>query len=1063
MKQHLLNRKQIMNCFLLLLACLLSFTDVFAQETYPVNGVHDTRDGKYAFTNATIHTHYNQKVENATLLIEKGKIVSVGTSVRIPKDAVTIDMAGKHIYPSFIDLYTEYGIAEAEKSDHKWSDPPIYISKKDGAYSWNSAIHPEIEAAELFKVDNKAADEYRKLGFGTVLTHHQDGIARGSGSLVLLHNDRENKVIVNDKASAHYSFRKGHSPMSYPSSLMGSIALLRQTYLDADWYAKAKPQDEEGVNLSLQAFNELQNLPQIFTVVDRLTALRADKVGDEFGKQYIIKGGGDEFMRLNELKASNASMIIPLKFPEAYDVEDPFDAQNVSLKDMKHWELAPHNARLLADAGIEFALTTSDLKKKDSFLKQLRKAIDSGLSEEDALKALTHTPAKLVNASGEVGSLEQGKIANFLITSGPIFDKKSKIHQNWIAGQKHVLAPIKDKDLIGVYDLKLGDTDYTLIAKGKVEQPDFLIKWSNKKKDRVKVNHKQEEGRISLNFNNAKDSTSHAKMGTGIVRLSGWLSDDLKTWTGKADLPNGEWVDWSAKRTKEDPEEAAKAADEEEEEKDKKKETAKKAADTPQEKKRNVLTPITYPFLPYGWEEQPTAETVLFTNATVWTNEEDGILEETDVLIQGGKIKSIGKGLSAPSGAKTVDATGKHLTCGVIDEHSHIAISRGVNESGQASSAEVRIGDVVNSDDINIYRQLSGGVTTSQLLHGSANPIGGQSAIIKLRWGMAPEKMKFEGADGFIKFALGENVKQSNWGDSNTTRFPQSRMGVEQAFIDHFSRAQAYGEALKGGGNVRKGRKAAPSGSTVRRDLELDALLEIIESKRFITCHSYVQSEITMLMRVAEQFGFRVNTFTHILEGYKIADKMKEHGVSGSTFSDWWAYKYEVIDAIPHNGAIMHEMGVTTSFNSDDAEMARRLNQEAAKAVKYGGISEEEAWKFVTLNPAKMLHIDNRVGSIKAGKDADVVLWSDNPLSIYAKAQQTYVDGVCYFDMEEDQKHRKAIKAERDRLIQKMLAVKKNGGKTQKPMPKQKKLYHCDDLGEEEHEDFYHEHHKGHW
>ena len=342
-------------------------------------------------------------------------------------------------------------------------------------------------------------------------------------------------------------------------------------------------------------------------------------------------------------------------------------------------------------------------------------------------------------------------------------------------------------------------------------------------------------------------------------------------------------------------------------------------------------------------------------------------------------------------------------------------------------------------------------------MHGSANPIGGQSGIIKLRWGSTPEEMKFEGADGFIKFALGENVKQSNWGDSQTTRFPQTRMGVEQVFVDGFTRAKEYGEKMYSkNGKINK--KAAKQ---MRRDLELDALWEIINKKRFITCHSYVQSEITMLMRVAEQFNFNINTFTHILEGYKIADKMKKHGVAGSTFSDWWAYKYEVIDAIPHNGAIMHEMGVLTSFNSDDAEMARRLNQEAAKAVKYGAVSEEEAWKFVTLNPAKMLHIDDRVGSIKKGKDADVVLWSDNPLSIYARAEQTYVDGICYFDIAKDEEMRKEIATERNRLIQKMLAVKAGGGKTQKAKPSKKRLYHCNDLGDGEQVDFYEKDHKG--
>ena len=342
----------------------------------------------------------------------------------------------------------------------------------------------------------------------------------------------------------------------------------------------------------------------------------------------------------------------------------------------------------------------------------------------------------------------------------------------------------------------------------------------------------------------------------------------------------------------------------------------------------------------------------------------------------------------------------------------------------------MRIGDVITSEDINIYRQLSGGVVAAQLLHGSANPIGGQSGLVKFRWGYAPEKMKIEGADGFIKFALGENVKQSNWGDKFSSRYPQTRMGVEQTYVNEFTRAREYEKALKEKKNVR-------------HNLELDALVEILNKKRFITCHSYVQSEINMLMHVADSFGFRVNTFTHILEGYKVADKMKAHGANGSTFADWWAYKYEVIDAIPYNATIMTKVGINTAINSDDAEMARRLNQEAAKSVKYGGMSEEDAWKMVTLNPAKMLHLDSHMGSIKVGKDADIVIWDNDPLSIYAGVEKTFVDGICFYDKGKDAAKRETIKHERARIAQKMLDEKKAGAPTQEAPKKSNMPYSC--------------------
>jgi imidazolonepropionase-like amidohydrolase len=458
------------------------------------------------------------------------------------------------------------------------------------------------------------------------------------------------------------------------------------------------------------------------------------------------------------------------------------------------------------------------------------------------------------------------------------------------------------------------------------------------------------------------------------------------------------------------------------------------------------LGPVYYPFTAYGNTSSLQAEKMLIKNATIWTNESPAILTETDVLINKGKIVQIGKNIQALD-AKVIDASGKYLTSGIIDEHSHIAITRGVNEGTQSNTAEVSIGDALDPDDINIYRQLAGGVTTSHLLHGSANPIGGQSAVIKLRWGKMAEELKFEGASPFIKFALGENVKQSNWGDRQQTRFPQTRMGVEQVYIDAFTRAREYeSEKL----NYSRLSAAAKSKTiSPRFDLELETMLEILNKKRFITCHSYVQSEINMLMHVADSFQFKVNTFTHILEGYKVADKMKAHGANASTFSDWWAYKFEVMDAIPYNAAILTKVGVNTAINSDDAEMARRLNQEAAKAIKYGALTEIEAWKLVTLNPAKMLHIDHRVGSIKVGKDADVVLWNTNPLTIDAKPEKTIIDGVIYFDTEIDLQLRNQMAKEKERLIQKMLDLKKVGMPSQKVTAKEKKLYHCDDMEHE--------------
>ncbi|MCB9282519.1 MAG: amidohydrolase family protein [Lewinellaceae bacterium] len=989
---------------LLTLSGCWAMPSLWSQETFPYNGVSDQREGLYAFTGATIYTTYQEKMENATLLIRDGKVEAVGAQVSIPKGAVVVPCSGKTIYPSFIDLYVEYGLPESKAESRSFRQtPPQELSNKTGAYAWNEALRPEFHAHEQFAPNEKTAVELRKLGFGAVLTHQMDGISRGTGAVVWLGDGKAHEQILQEQASHHLSFSKGSSSQNYPSSLMGCIALLRQTYYDAKWYAG--PGKEEEVNLSLQAWNEIQSLPQIFEVDDALNALRACRLGQEFGVHYILKEGGKAYQRLDEIKKTGAPIIVPLNFPEAFDVEDPYDALRVDLADMKHWELAPANPARLAAAGIPIALTTNGQKKLGDFWTSLRKAIQYGLSEEEALKALTYTPANLVGIYDRVGSLEKGKSADFLIVSGDVFGADATIYQNWVKGKPFVLQSMEVPSWTAVYRLQVDDQEWMWHISGNPEKPDMKIVVNDTTE--IKPNYKFEQGVLTLSFTAEKDK--------GAIRLSGTQAHGV--WSGRGQLSDGSWVDWQAGPTR-------AIVDEEKKPEGKKEETP------------GALGAVTYPFTAYGWTERPEPGSYLIRNATVWTCEAEGVLENTDVLLENGKITRIGKNLPLKQGVMEIDGTGKHVTPGIIDEHSHIAISRGVNEGTQASSAEVRIGDVVNSDDINIYRQLSGGVTTSQLLHGSANPIGGQSALIKLRWGYEPEEMKFEGAAPFIKFALGENVKQSNWGDNARTRYPQTRMGVEQIYEDYFTRAREYGQLKR-------------SGKPYRVDLEMEALLEILESKRFITCHSYRQSEINMLMKVAERFGFRVNTFTHILEGYKVADKMAEHGAGGSSFSDWWAYKFEVYEAIPYNGAIMHEQGVTVAFNSDDAEMARRLNQEAGKAVKYGGVPEEEALKFVTLNPAKLLHIDQRVGSIKAGKDADVVVWSDHPLSVYAVAEKTFVDGIKFFDVDEDLALRETVQKERARLIQKMLAEKKSGAKTQPGGRRFQYLYHCDDMEDE--------------
>jgi imidazolonepropionase-like amidohydrolase len=1005
------------------LTCLHKIT---AQVTFPTNGAPFNPHSTYAFINANIYVDYETLIKNGILLFKDCKIISASDKTEIPKEAIIVDVKGKFIYPSFIDLYSDYGMPEI-KPVPKTQFGPQMESIMKGAYGWNQVIKADYESQKYFVHNKEKSDALKKLGFATVLSCQKDGIVRGSGVLVNLNNTKENLSVITDKAAAFYALHKGTSTQDYPSSLTGAIALLRQTYYDAQWYKNNAAKLE--YNITLDAFSQLQALPGIIEANDKFNDLRAAKIGREFSVKYIVKGGGNEYQRISDIQSTGLRYILPLNFPEAYDVEDIYESENISLTDLKHWELAPTNPAEFEKNNIPFCFTVHDLKNKEDFLKNLRKAVQYGLSEKTALKALTANPALFINANTKIGALKKDYYANFFITNKSIFEEDASILQHVVNGEPEIYSDLNSSDFRGNYKLTVESKSYDFKFSGDAAKPNAQLKLDTAKKNII---YSVVNNIISFAF--PYDTVNTA-------RATGNYNPAEKAFIGKGQYATGNWFNFSLKYIS--------------------------AIDSlnkkPAPKKQDLnLGKVIYPFNAYGeplaesagtfkdsWNKYKNRyESVLIKNATVWTNEGDSVLKGADVYVVNGKIVKIGQNIEAPKtgSIKVIDAKGMHLTPGIIDEHSHIALTAGVNEGAQASSAEVKMGDVLNPDDINIYRQLSGGVTCAQLLHGSANPIGGQSAIIKLRWGHGLEDLKYEKADEFIKFALGENVKQSNWGDFNSVRFPQSRMGVEQVYIDFFTRAKEYNKQWSDflklmPKDIEKGKIVSP-----RKDLDLEALGEILNKKRFITCHSYVQSEINMLMHVADSFGFKVNTFTHILEGYKVADKMKAHGVSASTFADWWAYKNEVMEAIPYNAAILTKMGVNTSVNSDDAEMARRLNQEAAKTIKYGGLTETQALKLVTLNPAKMLHIDDKVGSIKVGKTADLVLWTDNPLSVYAKVDKTLIDGQIYFDRSEDAKLQQYIKEERARIIAKLLKEKQKGGKTIKHQTKNQDLYHCNTI-----------------
>src|SRR5215213_10299873 len=413
--------------------------------------------------------------------------------------------------------------------------------------------------------------------------------------------------------------------------------------------------------------------------------------------------------------------------------------------------------------------------------------------------------------------------------------------------------------------------------------------------------------------------------------------------------------------------------------------------------------------------QRSSSPETLIRNATVLTITR-GTVQNTDVLLRNGKIAAVGKNLNASANARIIDGTGKYVMPGIIDCHSHSMLDT-INEGTLAVTSMVRTGDVLNPTDADLYRELAGGVTTLNLLHGSANPIGGLNTVVKIKYGRPASEFLFPGAMPGIKFALGENVKQSSRPNlpGTTRRYPSTRMGVEEVIRDAFTRARDYKRTWD---EYREAVKKDKNLMPPRRDLQLEPLVEILEGKRYVHAHCYIASEILMLINIADEFGFKIKTFQHVLEGYKVAKEIAAHGAGASIFADSWGYKIEAYDAIPYNAAIMTRAGIVVSMNSDSDERARRLNIEAAKAMHWGDLTEEQALKLVTLNPAIQLGIQDRVGSIEVGKDADVAIWNGHPFSVYSRVDTTLIDGVVYFDREQDIARRAELAKERATLEQ---------------------------------------------
>ena len=970
-----------------------ALTTLLAAQGPPHNGPRPVDPRWFALSHARVVTAPGKVLDDATLVVRDGRIAALGQDAP-PAGATVIDCRGLTIYPGLIEPFFASDV------------PALDPSTTD--QHWNPLIQPQRHALDGALVPPADRDVLRGLGFTTVAVAPAGGIQKGTSAVVLLDEPTPTSPVRTVRATAYAVASLQTSRDGYPDSEMGAIALLRQSLADGLWYERCRATLASQPALAasapapsavLAAIADQRRLPLWFDVQDELQALRVCKLAAEFERTPVLVGSGMEFRRLHALAAAKAPIVVPLHFPDPPEVGTASAAERVSLRQLQSWEQAKTNSKRLLDAGLTIAWTTARLRDRKDFPARVREARACGLDEAQVLAALTSTPAKLLGIEADTGSLAVGKLANLLVTTGGLFDDATEVRDVWVGGIRHVVATAKDQGLDGTWNWTqgwpvgnpAGAVTLTIAgAKATCRVGETAIEVAGVQRDATTLTCRL----------TGKDLGQDGAFWLRLHRSGEQLAGTCTAPDGRATTVRTSRGELAASPT-------AKAA--------------------PPPAPPPSLAALPTPLGGYGSVDLPDQGEFAIVGATLWTGDERGIVRDGAVLVRAGKIVFAGPATDLPlrDGGTTIDGRGKHVTPGLIDCHSHTGISRGINEGGQAVTAEVRIADVLDPDDISWYRQLAGGVTTVNQLHGSANAIGGQSCTTKVRYGVRmPDDMQFAGAPAGIKWALGENPRRAN-GTGPNPRYPNTRMGVEALIRDRLAAAEAYRRDIAAYAAMPP--EAQARVLPPRTDFELAALAEILAGVRRIHCHSYRQDEIFMLCGLAKEHGIRIGTFQHVLEGYKVADAIAQNARGASSFSDWWGYKFEVYDGIPDNGAILHEAGVVVSFNSDSDELARRLNTEAGKAVKYGGVTPHEALCFVTRNPAQQLGIYERTGSLTVGKDADLALWSDDPLRYAARCEATWVDGRPLFSLARDAAARATIAAERQRLLQLALAAASKG------------------------------------
>ena len=985
----------------IMIACLgfmlLSSWGLSAQQAtriQPVAGMRDNSTGFHALVGARVVTTPGRIMESATIVIRDGIIQEVTSDLNPPAGARVWDLEGYTIYPGFIDAHADLGMDEVPEGGDI------------GPTHWNPQVRAWFSTTENLQddVDRRAA--LRSQGFGTALVVPKQGIFRGKASVINLGDTGVRERILRPDFAQSVGFQRSFElGGAYPNSAMGTVSLMKQTLMDTDWYRRAWEAYELSgraflppeTSASLSALDDAiqGSQPVVFETDSEEEYLRAHAIASEFGVQAWYRGSGQEYRLIDVLSGRNDPLIVPLNFPDAPDVSDPEAALNASLADLRHWYLAPTSPAKLAEAGIPFAITADGMSSINDFLLNVRIAVARGLTPDDALAALTTTPAGWLGLSRSHGTIEEGKIANLVVSQGDLFTQEAEVRDVWVQGRVYGVTRPAQIDPRGTWRIASSDEwgfDAMLTLEGPLNRMRGQVEIAagpSTRFDGAVVNLSSAEavaetGRLEVRFD------GEAIGYQGMVLLAGSIrDDDFFGWTS---LPNGADPSFSGTRTE--------AYDGQE--------RGAVAMNVPE-----LDLPFIRPMMEYGVSsipEQPDA--VVVRNATVWTMGLQGRLDNADLLIQNGEVVEVGVDLDAPRGAVEIDGAGKHVTPGLIDPHIHSGVSA-VNESGFAIVPEVRMGDVVTHNNISMYRQLAGGLTTAHIKHGSANPIGGENVFVKLRWGSLPEDLILEDAPRTVKFALGENPKRRQG------RYPDTRMGTQEIIRDHFLAARDYEKEWQRWEDDQ-------TGIPPRRDLRMESILDILEQELLISSHGYRADEFLALVRLAEEFGFRVQTLQHGIEAYKIAPELAASGVAAVVWSDWGGFKLEAYDASVYNARILIEAGVVTSLHSDNSEIASRMNWEAGKLLRTG-LTEEQALSTVTNQAAMAMAIDDRVGSLEEGKDGDFVVWNGNPLSQFTRAEQTWVDGRRYFSLEEDAALREQIDRERTQLIQAILAVESNG------------------------------------